>query len=302
MLAQDYEESKLRFPVGAQPKIDGVRGHNPDGTLLARSNKVHANKYTTTFFSRPEYQYFDGELAAADERDPKLCTITSSALRRIDGSPFVLWHAFDLLTPEALTQPYWKRHEMLHDHVEQLQVNGLAGHMRVVPLYNCNTMDDLLSLDSVWLELGYEGTIIRDLQGKHKQGRSTVREMGLLRIKRFVEEEAIVIGIIEGRKNLNAAQVNELGKQFRSGDAAGMVPNGEVGTLVCELLKDSDLFKAGDVINVSPGVMTQEECVHYFNNQQELLGQVIKFKHFPKGVKDKPRFPVFQSIRSKEDL
>ena len=47
MLATDYEEAKLRFPVLAQPKIDGVRGVNFFGTLTGRSLKQHRNKYTT---------------------------------------------------------------------------------------------------------------------------------------------------------------------------------------------------------------------------------------------------------------
>ena len=61
MLATDYEEAKLRFPVLAQPKIDGVRGVNFFGTLTGRSLKQHRNKYTTKFYSHSCLAGMDGE-------------------------------------------------------------------------------------------------------------------------------------------------------------------------------------------------------------------------------------------------
>jgi DNA ligase-1 len=303
MLASDYNEAKLVFPLGLQPKIDGVRGLTPGGKLLARSGKKHANRFTTAFFSVPEYENMDGEMAAADERDPRLCTITSSALRRIDGSPFVLWHVFDLLTAETMDLPYVDRYLHLTNHVARLQQEyGVAGHCRVVPMVVVNTLAELQAQHAKWEAEGYEGTIIRSLTAKHKQGRSTVKEGGLLRIKDFVEEEARVVGITEGQRNGNEAQVNERGLQFRSGHQENMVPNAQVGSMQCEMLVDSALFKAGQLVNVSPGKMTTDEALHYFAHQGELIGQVIKFKHFPKGVKDQPRFPTFVCIRSPEDM
>ena len=34
---------------------------------------------------------------------------------------------------------------------------------------------------------------------------------------------------------------------------------------------------------------------------EELVGHTIKFKTFPKGIKNKPRFPTFVSIRADSD-
>ena len=44
MLAEDFDESKLIFPLIAQPKIDGVRGLNMLGTLTGRSLKTHKKR------------------------------------------------------------------------------------------------------------------------------------------------------------------------------------------------------------------------------------------------------------------
>lgn len=295
MLASDWDGNKVRFPVIAQPKIDGVRGINTTGMLTGRSLKPHANRYATAFFSKPEYTGFDGELAAGDERDSALCRKTSSALSRIDGSPFVLWHVFDRLTPDAINLTYLDRLALLDLEVHVRQVNGLATHLRVIPWVVCKNMEALIYHDTVWLDQGYEGTILRDPDGMHKQGRSTVKEGGLLRIKRFVEDDAVVLSIEEGRSNQNDAQTNELGQTFRTTHQDNMVPNGLVGSLLC---KD---VKTGNEITVSAGSMDHDMRKHYFENPKELLGQVIKYKHFPKGVKDKPRFPTFQSIRLESD-
>lgn len=309
MLASDFDESKLRFPLIAQPKIDGVRGLNTSGVLTGRSLKQHANTYTTQFYSRPEYTGFDGELAAEHECNPDLCRITTSALSTIDGQPFTLWHVFDLLTPDALSLNYEARYLRLLDHVVSLQRNGYAGHLRVVPAELCRNLDDLLTHDTKWLDMGYEGTIIRNPLGMHKQGRSTVREGGLLRIKRFIDAEIRVGEIIEGETNLNEAKTNELGLTERSTHQENMVPNGMLGKMRGYLLADvidpttkKVLFQKGETVTVGAGRMPHDKRKHYFEHPDELLGSTVKFQLFPKGIKDKPRFPTYQSHRASSDM
>ncbi len=302
MLASNYDEKKLLFPLGAEAKIDGVRGLNMNGALTGRSLKKFGNKFTTAFFSKPEYLGFDGELAAEDECHPRLCNLTTSAVTTHEGEPWVMWHVFDLLTPQTVGMPYQARHHWLTVRVNELKAQGLLKRVKVVPMQICNNLEELLYWDAVWLEMGYEGTIIRSLTAKHKEGRSTVREGGLLRIKRFVEEEAVVDEIVEGNRNDNEAQINELGKTFRTSHQENKVPNGQVGSMRCTILKDSDLFKAGDKITVSKGDMTEDQAIDYFLHPEKLLKHVITFKHFPKGVKNKPRFPTWKNTRHPADM
>ena len=311
MLAHDYEESKLRFPLYAQPKIDGVRGLNMLGSLTGRSLKTHKNKYTTKFYSKSSLVGFDGELAAAHECDPDLCRKTSSALSTIEGEPYTLWWLFDYITPQTIRLPYKDRLEALVNRVRELYTldNQIWQHLRVVPTVLCNNLEELLTWDAKWLAEGYEGTIIRDIDGLHKQGRSTIREMGLLRIKRFIESEALIMSFTEGDTNMNEAQINELGKTFRTSHKDGKVPNGMIGSLLCKQLEDvfdpnnPDLriLEEGQEITVSTGTLTEAECKFYFENPGQLLGRVTKYKFFPKGIKDKPRFPNHQSFRIESD-
>lgn len=292
MLASNYDESKLVFPLGAQPKIDGVRGLNLCGQLTGRSLKTFKNKFNTEYFSNQIYMGLDGELAAERECHPDLCRLTTSAMNRIDGNPYVMWHIFDLLNGATIDLPYGERYSILKDRI----TNGFVTRVQVVPMHVCKTLDELLEWDNKWLAAGYEGTIIRDLNGMYKQGRSTVREGGLLRIKRFTEEEALVLEIIEGRENLNEERTNELGNTYRTSHQDNQVPNGLLGSMRCRDLK-TDLE-----IIVSAGSMPHDLRKYYFNNQSEVVGHVIKYKCFPKGVKDLPRFPTYQSHRAAEDM
>lgn len=311
MLAEDFEESKLKFPLGAQPKIDGVRGLNMLGRLTGRSLKAHKNKHTTSFYSRSCLMGLDGELAANHECHADLCRLTSSAVGTIAGEPYTLWWLFDYVTVETKKLKYKDRYEALVERIRSLYSidNEVWQHLRLVPMQVCNNLQELLDCEEKWLQMGYEGVIIRDLDGMHKEGRSTVREGGLLRIKRFIEAEALITQVLEGEENCNEAQTNELGKTFRSSHKSNMLPNGQVGSLRGTLLDDIydpitkvKLLEKGQEITISPGNMSHDMRKHYWLHPEELLQHVVKFKFFPKGLKDKPRFPTFVCIRSKEDM
>jgi len=294
--AENYEEDKLRFPIGAMPKIDGVRGINPAGQMYARTLKRLKNRYTTEFYSKPEFEGIDGELAAQDETHPDLCRLTSSAVNTIEGTPFTLWHAFDFIRSDIIELPYRQRHALLTNHVYTMQNAGKCGTLRVVPLIVVENVEQLRRQHAAWVEMGYEGTILRDLNGAHKNGKSTVKQGSYLRIKDFEDAEALVNGIIEGEENLNEAQTNELGRTFRTSHKANKVPNGMVGALDC-----TDV-ETGEPIVVSAGAMPHDMRRDLFLHPEKILKQFITYKRFPKGVKDKPRFPTFKSIRSAEDM
>lgn len=307
MLASDFDESKLRFPLIAQPKIDGVRALNLDGTLTGRSLKKHNNRFVTILFSKPYLKGFDGEMAANMHTSPSLCRDTSSALSTIEGSPWVLWHLFDYITEQTIDLPYKERYRLLISNVTYLKKDeeskNVARFLRIVPSVLCNNEEELLNVENEWLNEGYEGVIIRDPEGKYKQGRSTVKEGGLLRIKRFVDFELKITEIIEGCTNHNQAQINELGKTFRSSHQENLTGNlmvgSLVGTVVSEIknLKGETVFQKGDSVKIGAGSMTHEDREKYFLQPELILGKLVKAKMFPHGIKDRPRFPTFVSLR-----
>lgn len=312
-LCCDANLKNIKFPIMVMPKIDGVRSLNFTGALTGRSLKQHGNRYVTDFFSDAIFKGFDGEMANEAPTHPDLCRITSSALSTRTGTPYILWHLFDYITEMTQDQEYLHRYNALVARVNQLkQLMNLEpqwSHLRIVPYEMAEDMEQLLAIENDYLEQGYEGVILRDPNGKYKQGRATAREGSYMRIKRFIDAEAELIDIVEGMTNNNEAQINELGHQFRSSHKENKIPNGTVGTLVGKLvddvfdpITDTLLFSKGDVIEVGPGKMTAPLRKQYFDHRKDLVGQVFKFKTFPKGVKDKPRFPTFLTFRDPVDL
>lgn len=310
-LAEDWIPEKVKFPVIVQPKVDGYRAGNLFGRLTARSLRPFNNVYVNNFFSQGGFLGFDGEMAAEHETHPLLCSLTTSALNTIGGEPWILWHIFDYLRPETVELEYFKRYSLAQKKVEQLkeQFPSLGAHVQMMPsIGHIEDMESLMCLVEDHAESGYEGTIIRNPFGLHKNGRSSPAHRGLLRIKAFCDADCIVLKINEGQSNQNEAKINRLGNIERSTHQENMVPNRMIGSMDCELLEDvfhpltrKLVHHKGEPIRLSAGCMTHEERRLYFQHQHLINGKRVKGRLFPVGVKDKPRHPRFQSFRTDAD-
>ncbi|MDP2263252.1 MAG: hypothetical protein Q8K24_08850 [Hydrogenophaga sp.] len=309
-LAEDANLDAVRFPCLVQPKIDGVRAMNLGGTLTGRSLKTFEGFGITDYFSRPEFIGLDGEmtLGANPNCTERLCSATTGAMGRfkgVDEMPDLHWWVFDLVTPDTVGLSYRERHMMLN--LRLVEINHPRIH--VVPMYEVHNGVDLRRFISEWAEVGYEGTIIRNPGAVYKPGRATLKGQELWRVKPWADAEILVTGITEGQMNGNEAKTNLLGHTERSSAKAGMVPNGQVGSIQGTLLADFRdaftgklLFPKGLAITVGSGEMTVVEATHYFANPDEIVGHVVKFKHMTHGVKDLPRFPTYVSHRLAQDM
>jgi DNA ligase-1 len=310
-LAEDWDPERVEFPVIAQPKVDGVRAGNLFGRLSGRSLKPFGNLHAGLFFSQGAFLGFDGEMTAEKETHPNLCHLTTSALNTHEGTPWLLWMVFDYLRPETVMLPYHERYKLAEQRVNEIkeQRPNLGAHLQMMPSMNhVEDMETLECLIQDWGEAGYEGTIIRNPYGIHKNGRSSPTHRGLLRIKNFIEVDCQIHNVREGRTNLNEAKINANGHTERSTHQANMVPNGMVGTIVAELLEDAKhpftgkvVHRRGELIEFSPGKMGHDERKKFMREPHLIQGRRMKGQIFPHGVKDKPRFPTFQSFRSLAD-
>ena len=93
---------------------------------------------------------------------------------------------------------------------------------------------ELLEYEDLCLTAGYEGVMLRNPTGKYKCGRSTLKEQILLKLKRFLDAEAIVVGFEEKMHNDNVQEKNELGLSKRSFKKDGLVFANTLGSLIVE--------------------------------------------------------------------
>lgn len=287
MLAIDADLTKLVFPLLASAKLDGVRAVVREGVVYSRSNKPIPNKEIQRKFGC--YEHFDGELIFRDPTSKSCYRDTLSVVMSHDKSAEdVRFYVFDHI--ERPTVAYMHRSKAL---IDLLWENR---HKGVVPLRQafCYTLEDILSFEATYLAEGYEGLILRSLDAPYKMGRSTVKEGYLLKLKRFADAEATIIGFEERMENTNEKTTNELGRSCRSSHAAGKIGRNDLGALHLRTAQGIE-FACGTGFD-------DKERKQIWDSRATLLGSLVKYKHFTVGAKDAPRHPVFLGFREKIDL
>lgn len=297
MLADTLEDIKgLKFPVLVSPKLDGFRCIKVGGKALSRSFKPIANNFVRSMIEKYLCDGVDGELMLKDEK--ATFADISSALRKYEGSPNFVFNAFDLVEGD-LSKPFPERLDALERYVSGLNdCLGDAGSIiKVVEHTLIENLDELLEYEAEVLAMGYEGVMIRSVTGPYKCGRSTVKEGYLLKLKRFVDAEAEVIGLVEQMKNNNAKEVSEIGLTKRATKKENLVPANTLGAFQVRDIKTGVEFEIG-----TGDGLTQELRKEIWDNQSKYIGEIIKYKSQPTGVKEKPRFPVWLGFRAPEDM
>lgn len=287
MLASNADLSKINWGTGvlASPKLDGIRCCIRDGQALSRTLKRIPNCFVRKHLDHAYLNGLDGELIVGDPTSKTCYRDTVSGVMSHEGEPEFTYHVFDLTDYDRSFQ---ERYAELG--------RRIAGVVRVERLPHAIIIDDrdLAGYEARMVAQGYEGVILRGMHAPYKFGRSTVKEGGMLKVKRFVDNEAEIIGFEEEMFNGNEATTNELGRTKRSSHAAGKVGKGTLGAF---LVRDA---ATGVEFSIGTG-LTSEERVLCWKDRHTLVGVLVKYKSFEVGVKDKPRHPVFLGFRDRSD-
>lgn len=280
--------TQLRFPVLASPKLDGIRTVIRDGKALSRSLKPIPNEAVRKFLEgRPELEGLDGELMVHGAT----FQATTSAFMSRSGALPAGWYfgVFDAL-PIVEREPYTQRL------IRATAAVAKAGpHIVLVEQTEVCSADQLDTYEAKALELGFEGVMIRRAAAFYKHGRSTATDGALLKLKRFADGEATVIGFAERMHNGNIATTSATGRTQRSSAKAGKSQTGSLGALLVRECKTGIEFEVGTGF-------TEAQRQTFWRTQAELLGRTIKYKHFVIGAMVKPRFPTFIGFRAAEDM
>lgn len=284
---EKIEHLEGRYPLLASPKLDGIRALVQGSKLVSRNIKPIPNAFVQRELPYVRLGGLDGELVVGNAYDKDCFCKTSSGVMSVDGNPDFTYFVFD----RVIEVGYGSRLAGLRDMVSREKNKRL----KVVPQVLVEDAFQLYEYEQTMLEKGFEGVMLRNPDGAYKFGRSTLKEGHLLKLKRFGDSEAAVIGFEELEHNENEKTLMSGGKAKRSSHKAGMVPMGILGTM---LVRD---IHTGVEFGIGSG-FTQADREIFWSVRESLLKKVVKYKFFPTGSKDKPRFPVFLGFRDPIDL
>lgn len=291
MLAGKVPEDldRIRYPVLASAKLDGIRCLIKDGVAYSRTLKPIRNYHVQRLLGRPEYEGFDGELIVGSPTAKNAMQASTSGIMSYEGEPDFHFYVFDK----------WNRTCSFDDVQTQLALadnlpSFIGGHVHRT-LGNSRALEQY---EEDCISEGYEGVIIRDPLAKYKFGRSTTREGWMLKLKRYAQSEAVIIGFEELMHNANSPELDERGYTKRSSAQNGKVPSGMLGAFICLDARNP----AGKIFNVGTG-FTEADRIAFWHNRDALKGKMITYSHFDlTGTKEAPRHPVFISFRDRDDL
>jgi len=284
------DPSKLKFPLLASPKLDGIR-------CLFMESRVTEGKritYSRTLKPIPNIHIrntianstlplgLDGELIIGPTFQD-----TTSGVMSVGGEPAFQYHVFDYCG-DGINVPYIKRLCMLHEICDEAKLDWL----KLVPQIKIESLAELEKREQLWLDSGFEGVMLRSMTGRYKYGRSTLLEGILLKMKRFTDAEAKVVGFTELEHNCNEQTRDNLGNAERSSVGAMMLPGNTLGALV---VKDC---KTGIEFSIGTG-FTAAQRKEIWDNRTKYSGAICTYKYQNHGIKVAPRAPVF--LRWRED-
>ena len=285
---------ELRFPLYALPKLDGIRCVISGGVANSRKFIPIKNDFIRATLSVPELEGFDGELIVCRMNAENVFNLTTSAVmgNRVK-EPIFQYHVFDDFSDPDM--PYDDRQIRVRERLEILwDVFPMVQYVQPAHVTDWHSLE---KYEQTILIEGYEGVITRDPKAPYKFGRSSRRQQGMLKLKRFSDSEAEVTGFIELQRNENEDVRDALGHAKRSKAQAGLVGGGTLGKMQCRDLKTGVEFQIG----MFKG-LTMEDKQKIWDTRERYLGKYIKYGFFSHGVVDLPRHSKFLGWRDPADM
>ena len=239
MLANTWDpnKTKITYPVLAQPKLDGIRclAYLQEGDVYFRSrnNKPyyflnHIRERVKIFLSfLPNGTILDGEFYSFLLTFNEITSIVRQQKKPHPREELISYFIFDLILPE--NPGFRQRYQILVDaynayseagYVNFNEAGEVDDPIRVVASTEAFSKEDLLEFHDEYVQLGYEGLIIRKPDSPYKFGRGS----NILKYKEFQDEEGEIVDVEEATGTEEGAAIliirdprgNEVPVRFRA--------------------------------------------------------------------------------------
>ena len=271
---------EIRLPCFASPKVDGWRAVWQGLEFFTRKGLTLPNRvlraYASSFGVPPGY---DGEIIVGDPCDPKVFSKTDSFCKKHHApipAEGVRYFVFD---NAGAPGGFLERNETIEEAPPFV--------VKLPQVLICN-YDELEAYEAECVAQGYEGICTRATYGRYKQGRSTMKEQFLVKVKRYLDEEVEIIGFKELEHNANPAIVDATGHAKRSSHQDGKVLGGVLGSVIVRW--------HGAPLHVGTG-FDWKDRVEIWNRRGDFLGKLVTIRYSPP-TKDLPRQPVWKGLRN----
>lgn len=267
MLATKWEDrvKKIEYPVFVQPKLDGHRciaifDSVGKVTLWTRTRKpITGLPHIVEALEKSGYveHAFDGELYSHTLSFEEMTSyIRTPGIK--PGSEAINYHIYDLVDGDASQDLRFASVGRLFLHMDP------NGPIAPVPTHMANSEERVMHLFSEFIAEGYEGAMVRSLNGRYENKRSK----NLVKVKEFDSSEFEVVDVRAGRGIM--------------ADKAIFICKVGDTTFDCKMKGELDSLKK------------------YLDDPSLAIGKLLEVKYQGLTEAGVPRFPV--GLRLREDL
>ncbi len=253
LLAKTYQHEINLSDYWVSEKLDGVRAYWNGEILVSRQGHTFN---APTWFTQPlPNTALDGELWIERQRFDAV----SGLVRRKGNDPLnwlrIKYMIFDLPNNQHTFD------QRIYD-MKAIVLKADAPHIKVIPQFKLSTHIELMQkLDNI-TEQGGEGLMLHLGSSYYKSGRSN----DLLKLKKYLDAEAMVIKLIQGQ--------------------------GKYRNLLGAILVETE---EGIQFKIGTGFSDEERA------NPPAIGDLVTYKYFGLTSKGKPRFASFMRIRKEAD-
>ena len=264
MLAHGFSERLIKFPCIGQPKYDGVRcltfvNSKGEVEILSRKGKPYNIPHLREWAeNHKDCLPLDGELY--NHKELTFQEIVSAVKKHSDITAKIRYVVYDRPVADLDCRSRIDRLQSIFDEEVEKDAPLYFSEYRIL-----KNMDDAWVYHRKCTDAGYEGIILRNMEGKYEFG---FRSNDLIKLKTFDDTEFEIVDVVE---------------------ATGRDAGTAIFVCKCE----------GGKFNVKPQG-SRELRAEYFSNRKTLIGKMVTVQY--QGLSDDgiPRFPSAVSVRDYE--